>query len=136
MLYPKKTKFRKVFKGKIRGISSRGNHLSFGDYGLKVLEKKRIKSNQIESARKAISGSLKRSGKLWIRIFPHTPVVKKPVEVRMGKGKGDVDHFVSKVKPGKILFELNGVSKEDAYKAFIKASAKLSTKTRIVTIYE
>ena len=109
MLIPKRTKFRKMMRGKNRGISHRGAELSFGEFGLKAMDRGFVSSRQIESARKAITGATKRGGKMWIRIFPAKPITKKPLEVRMGKGKGAVDHYVAVIKPGKILFELSGL---------------------------
>ena len=132
MLRPKKDKFVKRFKGKIKGNAKKGFTIVFGTYALKVLEPQRIKDCQIESARRAITRYLKRSGKLWIRVFPDYPVSKKPADVRMGKGKGSVEYYVSRVKPGKILFELASVSKEEAMNAFIRAAAKLPVKTKFI----
>ncbi len=125
MLMPKKTKYRKQMRGKNRGISNRGFELNFGEYGLKALERGFLTSRQIESARKAITGTTKRGGKVWINVFPDKPITKKPLEVRMGKGKGSVDHYAVPVKPGKILFELSGVGESVAREAFRKASHKL-----------
>ena len=119
-------------RGKIRGTSNRGYEISFGKYGLKSLERGYISSRQIEAARRAISGATKRGGRLWIRVFPDKPITKKPLEVRMGGGKGAVDHYTAKVKPGKILFELSGLEKETAERAFRLASAKLGVLTTIV----
>ena len=133
MLLPKKAKYRKQFRGKIKGVATRGSRLNFGEFGLKALEPYWITSRQIEAARKAIVGCTKRGGKLWIRIFPDKPVTKKPAEVRMGKGKGPVDHYVAVVKPGRILFELAGVEEEVAAEALKRAAQKLPIKTRIVT---
>ena len=132
MLFPKKTKFKKVHKGRIKGISKGGNALVFGSYGLKAIEPARVTAKQIEACRRAINRYLKRSGKLWIRIFPDVPVTSKPAEVRMGKGKGSVESWVAKVKPGRILFELDGVDFDLATSAFQKAVAKLPMKTKIV----
>lgn len=132
MLQPKKLKFRKAHKGRIHGIAKAGFSLNFGSYGLKVLQPERITARQIESCRRAIQRYLKRSGRLWIRIFPDTPVSSKPAEVRMGKGKGNPEFYVAKVKPGRIIFELDGVSEEMARKAFKLASAKLSVSTKFV----
>lgn len=132
LLQPKKTKFKKLFKGKIKGMAKNGYELSFGKFGLKTMKSNRIKSNQIEAARKAINGYLKRSGKLWIRIFPHTPITKKPIEVRMGSGKGNVDFWACKVKRGKIIFELDNVKESDAMIAFERASDKLPIKTKFI----
>ena len=132
MLMPKKTKYRKAHKGRIHGMAKGGTQLNFGAYGLKAVTPDRITSRQIESARRAISRSMKRAGKLWIRIFPDVPVTKKPAEVRMGKGKGSVEFWVARVKPGRIMFELDGVSEEVAREAFELAAAKLPIKTRFV----
>ena len=131
-LRPKKTKFKKAFKGKIHGKAKRGYSLEFGSYGLKALEPERIKENQIEAARKAINRHLKRMGKLWIRIFPDVPVSKKPADVRMGKGKGSVEYYVCRVKPGRVLFELDSVTESQAQGAFMLAAAKLPIKTKFV----
>lgn len=132
MLQPKKLKFRKSHKGRIHGIAKSGFSLNFGSFGLKVLEPERITARQIESCRRAIQRHLKRSGRLWIRIFPDTPVSSKPAEVRMGKGKGNPEFYVAKVKPGRIIFELDGVAEEMAKRAFELASAKLPVKTKFV----
>lgn len=132
MLFPKKTKYRKCFKGRVKGNAVRGSSLAFGAYGLKSLEPERIKSCQIEAARKAINRHLKRTGKLWIRIFPDIPVSKKPAEVRMGGGKGSPEYFVCRVKPGRIIFELDGVTEIQAKEAFMKASAKLPVQTKFI----
>lgn len=133
MLSPKRTKFRKAFKGRIHGDAGSGASLSFGSYGLKALEPERITARQIEAARRTISRRVKRVGKLWIRIFPDTPVTSKPAEVRMGKGKGSVEFWVAKVKPGRILFEIDGVPQEMAREAFALAAAKLPIKTKFVS---
>jgi len=133
MLQPKKTKYRKQFRGKRRGMALRGSTISFGDYALKSEENAWISSNQIEAARRAISRYTKRGGKVWIRVFPHKPVTKKPLEVRMGGGKGAVDGYVAVVKRGKILFEMSGVTEEIAKEAFRLAGHKLSVSTRFVT---
>lgn len=132
MLSPKKTKFRKAFKGRIHGVAKGGYTLCFGKYGLKALEPERINARQIEAARKAINRHLRRAGKLWIRIFPDIPVSKKPADVRMGSGKGSVEYWVSRVKPGRIMFELDGVSEVLALGAFERATAKLPIKTKFV----
>ena len=134
MLRPKQTKFRKQRKGKIRGLETRSNTIIFGEYGLKVLECGRISARQIEAARRAITRKVKRRGKLWIRMFPSVPVTAKPVEVRMGKGKGAVDHWVCPVKAGKILYEIGGLPKVIAYNALKSGSNKLSLSTRIVKL--
>ena len=136
MLMPKRTKYRKQHRGRRKGKATSGNYLAFGEYGLKALEAHWITGNQIEAARLAITRYLKKGGKLWIRIFPDKPVTKKPAETRMGKGKGNVDHWVAVVKPGRILFELAGVTEEQAREAFRKASFKLPIKTRFVSLKE
>ena len=133
MLLPKRTKFRKQFRGKNRGIATTGNKVSFGEFGLKSLERGEITSRQIESARRAISRHVKRGGKIWIRIFPDTPITKKPLEVWMGKGKGSVEYWVAKIQPGKMLYEIEGVTEDIARQAFSLASAKLPVKTTFVT---
>ena len=132
MLQPKRTKFRKQQKGKNRGLAQVGNKVSFGEYGLKTLDRGVITSRQIEAARRAMTRHVKRGGKIWIRIFPDTPVTAKPVEVRMGKGKGNVEHWVAKVQPGRMLYEMEGVSEELAREAFALAAAKLPVKTTFV----
>lgn len=132
MLLPKKAKYRKQFRGKMKGRSHRGSKLGFGDWGLKSLESAWITSRQIEAARKAITHHTKRGGKLWIRVFPDKPVTKKPAEVRMGGGKGAVDHYVAVVKPGRIIFELAGVDEELAVRALELAGRKFSIKTVVV----
>ncbi|HMS31060.1 MAG TPA: 50S ribosomal protein L16 [Candidatus Saccharibacteria bacterium] len=133
MLLPKKTKFRKVRKGKNNGIATRGNYVAFGDYGLVTTEAERITSRQIESARQAMTRYIKRGGKVWIRIFPHTPVTRKPQDVKMGSGKGNPEFFVAKVKPGTVLFEMGrGVTEEQAREAMRLASHKLPVKTKFV----
>lgn len=136
MLIPKKTKYRRQFEGKLKGTTGRGTKLAFGEYGLKALGPSWLSSRQIEAARRAITHHTKRGGKLWIRIFPDRPVTKKPSEVRMGGGKGPVDHYVAIVKPGRLLFELSGVEKEVAKEAFLRASAKLPMKTKFVSLKE
>ncbi len=136
MLMPKRTKYRKQHRGRRKGKATSGNYIAFGEYGLKALEAHWITGNQIEAARLAITRYLKKGGKLWIRIFPDKPVTKKPAETRMGKGKGNVDHWVAVVKPGRILFELAGVTEEQAREAFRKASFKLPIKTRFVSLKE
>lgn len=132
MLLPRKTKFRKTFKGKNRGEATRGTEISFGRYGLRALENERLTSRQIEAARRAMTRYIKRGGKVWIRVFPHTPVTKKPNEVRMGSGKGAVDHYVARVRAGKIVFELDGVAEDVAKEAMRLAGRKLPIKTRFV----
>ena len=132
MLLPQKTKFRKQFKGRIHGNAKGSYELNFGSYGLKALQPERITSRQIESARKAITRHLKRSGRLWIRIFPDVPVTKKPAEVRMGKGKGANEFWACRVKPGRIMFEVDGVNVNEARKALSLAAAKLPIKSKFV----
>jgi large subunit ribosomal protein L16 len=132
MLLPKKTKFRKVRKGRIHGNATSGNTVAFGSFALVSQESERINSRQIEAARRAMTRYVKRGGKIWIRIFPHTPVTKKPGEVKMGSGKGKPDHFVAKVKAGTVLFEMDGVSLEQAKEAMRLAAHKLPVKTRFV----
>ena len=132
MLLPKKTKFRKAFKGRNPGKATRCNYIAFGDYGLQSLDNERITSRQIESARRAISGHTKRGGKIWIRIFPHTPVTKKPLDVKMGSGKGSPEYWAAKVKAGTILFEMNGVEESVAREAMRLAGHKLPVRTRFV----
>ncbi len=133
MLQPKKTKYRKQQKGRNRGIAQRSNKVSFGEFGIKALDRGRITSRQIESARRAITRHVKRGGKLWIRIFPDKPITKKPIEVRMGKGKGNVEYWVALVQPGSMLYEIEGVSEDVAREAFRRASAKLPVKTTFVS---
>jgi len=132
MLQPKKTKFRKAFKGRLKGDAKGGTALNFGSYGLKALEPERVTARQIEAARRAIQRHLRRQGRLWIRVFPDLPVSKKPAEVRQGKGKGSIEYWAARVKPGKILFELDGVSGELAAGAFERAAMKLPIKTKVV----
>jgi large subunit ribosomal protein L16 len=132
MLSPKKTKFRKAFKGKIHGVAKAGFSVSYGSYGLKALEPARITARQIESARRAITRHMRRVGKVWIRIFPDVPVSRKPAEVRMGSGKGSVEFWACRVKPGKIMFELDGVSEDVAEVAFKLAAEKLPIETKFV----
>ena len=132
MLLPKKTKFRKVRIGKNEGNATRGHYVAFGDYGLQSLDNERITSRQIESARQAMTRYIKRGGKIWIRIFPHTPVTRKPLGLKMGGGKGSPEFFVAKVKSGTILFEMKGVTEETAREAMRLAGHKLPVKTRFV----
>ncbi|EJF75788.1 50S ribosomal protein L16 [Bartonella alsatica] len=132
MLQPKRTKFRKQFKGRIRGVSKGGVDLNFGAYGLKAVEPERITARQIEAARRAITRYMKRSGRVWIRIFPDLPVTSKPTEVRMGKGKGSVDYWAARVAPGRIMFELDGVPEDVAREALRLGAAKLPVKTRFI----
>ena len=133
MLQPKRTKFRKQFKGKNRGLAQAGNKVSFGEYGLKATERGRVSARQIEAARRAMTRKVKRNGKIWIRIFPDVPISSKPLEVRMGKGKGNVDYWCSKVQPGTVLYEMEGVSEDLAREAFRLAANKLPIKTTFVT---
>ncbi|MCI5042537.1 MULTISPECIES: 50S ribosomal protein L16 [Donghicola] len=132
MLQPKRTKFRKMHKGRIHGQAKGGSDLNFGTYGLKAIEPERITARQIEAARRAMTRHMKRQGRVWIRIFPDMPVTAKPIEVRMGKGKGSVDRWVAKVKPGRIMFEIDGVDEEIAQEALRLAAMKLPIKTRVV----
>ncbi|MDQ2695902.1 MAG: 50S ribosomal protein L16 [Pseudomonadota bacterium] len=132
MLQPNKTKFRKQRKGRNRGVATSGNKVSFGEFGLKCTGRGRITARQIEAARRAISRYVKRGGKIWIRIFPDVPITKKPLEVRMGSGKGNVEYWVAKVQPGRVLYEIEGVSEEVAREAFRLASAKLPVQTVFV----
>lgn len=132
MLLPKKTKYRKVRKGKNEGVATRSNYVAFGDYGLQSLGNERITSRQIESARQAMTRYIKRGGKIWIRIFPHTPVTRKPQDVKMGSGKGNPEFFVAKVKAGTVMFELKGVPEETAREAMRLAMHKLPVKCRFV----
>ncbi len=129
MLQPKRTKFRKQHTGKNNGTALRGSSVSFGEYGLKSISRGRMTARQIEAARRAISRHVKRGGKIWIRVFPDKPITKKPLEVRMGKGKGSVEYWVAQIKPGTMLFEIEGVSEEMAREAFELAAAKLPVKT-------
>ena len=133
MLQPKRTKFRKQFKGKNRGLAQAGNRVSFGEYGLKATERGRVTARQIEAARRAMTRHIKRGGKIWIRIFPDVPISSKPLEVRMGKGKGSPESWVAVIKPGMILYEITGVSEELAVKALSLAGNKLPFSTKVVT---
>lgn len=132
MLLPKKTKFRKVRKGRNEGPATSGNYLAFGDYGIMSLDNERVSSRQIEAARQAITRYVKRGGQIWIRIFPHTPVTKKPQDVKMGGGKGNPEYFAATVKPGTILFEIRGVDEATAKEAMRLASHKLPVRTKFV----
>src|SRR5579885_790494 len=132
MLQPKKTKYRKAHKGRIHGVATSGATLAFGEYGLKAMEPERVTARQIEAARRAMTRHMKRAGRVWIRVFPDVPVSKKPLEVRMGSGKGTPEFWVARVKPGRILFEVDGVSDQVAREAFALAAAKLPIKTRFV----
>ena len=133
MRQPKRTKFRKAFKGRISGNSKGGFSLAFGEFGLKALEPERVTARQIEATRRAITREMKRQGKVWIRVFPDVPVSAKPIEVRMGKGKGSVDRWVSRVAPGRILFEIDGVGPEIAHEALRLGAAKLPVRTKVVS---
>lgn len=133
MLSPKRTKFRKQFKGRIHGVATKGATLSFGTYGLKSLQPERITARQIEACRRAITRQMKRQGKVWIRIFPDTPVSEKPAEVRMGSGKGSIEYWAARVKPGRILFEIDGVAEEIAHEALRLGAAKLPVQCKIIS---
>ena len=132
MLQPKRTKFRKQQKGRNRGVATSGGRVSFGEYGLKCVDRGRITARQLEAGRRAINRYIRRGGKVWIRIFPDVPVTKKPLEVRMGKGKGNVEYWVAKVQPGRVVYELEGVNEEIAREAFRLAAAKLPVRTVFV----
>jgi len=132
MLQPKRTKFRKQHKGRIHGEAKGGSDLNFGSFGLKATEPERVTARQIEAARRAMTRHMKRQGRVWIRIFPDVPVSSKPTEVRMGKGKGSVDFWAAKIKPGRIMFEIDGVGAEIAHEALRLAAMKLPIKTRVV----
>ena len=132
MLSPKRTKYRKAFKGRIRGQAKGGTTLAFGEYGLKALEPERVTARQIEAARRAITRHMKRAGRVWIRIFPDLPVSKKPTEVRMGSGKGSPEFWACRIRPGRIMFEIDGVNAQTAKEALSLGAAKLPIKTRIV----
>ena len=133
MLQPKRTKFRKQFKGRIHGVAKGGTDLNFGSFGLKALEPERVTARQIEAARRAITRHMKRAGRVWIRIFPDVPVTSKPTEVRMGKGKGSVDYWACRVKPGRVMFEIDGVNEEIAREALRLGAAKLPVRTKVVS---
>lgn len=133
MLSPKRTKFRKVQKGRIHGLAKSGTLLNFGAYGLKALQPERVTARQIEAARRAITRAMKRTGRVWIRVFPDIPVSTKPAEVRMGSGKGSPEYWVARVRPGRILFEVEGVPQELAYEALRLGASKLSIKTKFVS---
>ena len=133
MLQPKKTKFRKQHKGRNRGVATTGNRVSFGEYGLKATTRGRITARQIEAARRAMTRYIKRGGKIWIRVFPDKPITKKPIEVRQGKGKGNVEYWVALTQPGRVLYEMEGVSEEIARAAFRLAAAKLPVRTTFVS---
>lgn len=133
MLQPKRTKFRKQMKGRNRGLAQAGNQVSFGEYGLRAVDRGRITARQIEAARRAMTRHVKRGGKIWIRVFPDKPISKKPLEVRMGKGKGNVEYWVAQIQPGSMLYEMEGVSEEIAREAFRLAAAKLPLRTAFIT---
>ncbi|MDJ0929371.1 MAG: 50S ribosomal protein L16 [Gammaproteobacteria bacterium] len=133
MLQPKRTKFRKQHKGRNRGLAQRGSSVSFGEYGLKATGRGRLTARQIEAARRAMTRHVKRGGKIWIRVFPDKPITKKPLEVRQGKGKGNVEYWVAQIQPGRILYEMEGVSEEIAREAFRLAAAKLPMATAFVS---
>ena len=132
MLQPKRTKFRKVHKGRNRGLANAGSDVSFGTYGLKAVTRGQLTARQIEAARRAMTRAVKRQGKIWIRVFPDKPITEKPLEVRMGKGKGNVEYWVALIQPGKVLYEMDGVPESLAREAFELAAAKLSVKTTFV----
>ena len=132
MMQPKRQKFRKQFKGKNRGLATNGADVSFGQFGLKATERGRVTAREIEAARRCITRYVKKGGKMWIRIFPDVPITGKPIGVRMGSGKGNVDYYVAKIVPGKVMYEVEGISLEDARTAFALAAAKLSVKTTLV----
>ena len=132
MLQPKRTKFRKMMKGRNRGLAHRGSKVSFGEYGLKAVGRGRLTARQIEAARRAMTRHIKRGGKIWIRVFPDKPITQKPLEVRQGKGKGNVEYWVAQIQPGKVLYEVEGVTEEIAREAFALASAKLPVATAFV----
>ena len=133
MLQPKRTKFRKQFKGRNRGLAQRGNSVAFGDFGLKSVDRGQLTARQIEAARRAMTRFVKRGGHIWIRVFPDKPITKKPLEVRQGKGKGNVEYWVAQIQPGRMIYEIEGVSEEVAREAFRLAAAKLSVTTTFVT---
>ena len=133
MLQPKRTKFRKAFKGRIKGVAKGGTDLNFGAFGLKALEPARVTARQIEACRRAITRHIKRQGRMWIRVFPDVPVSKKPAEVRMGSGKGSPELWVCRVKPGRVMFELDGIPAPLAKEAFLLGAAKLPIKTKVIT---
>jgi large subunit ribosomal protein L16 len=132
MMQPKRTKFRKQFKGRNRGLAQTGNQVSFGQFGLRAISRGRVTARQIEAARRAMTRHVKRGGKVWIRIFPDKPISKKPLEVRMGSGKGNVEYWVAEVQPGRMLYEMEGVTREIAEEAFKLAAAKLPVRTAFI----
>ena len=133
MLQPKRTKYRKQMKGRNRGLALRGNKVSFGEYGLKATTRGRLTSRQIEAARRALTHFIKRGGRVWIRVFPDKPISKKPLEVRMGSGKGNVEYWVALIQPGAVLYEMEGINEQEARAAFKLAAAKLPVRTTFVT---
>ena len=133
MMQPKRTRYRKQQKGRNRGLANAGNRVSFGEYGMKAITRGRLTARQIEAARRAITRKVKRGAKIWIRIFPDKPITKKPLEVRQGKGKGNVEYWVARVQPGRMLYEMQGVNEELAREAFRLAAAKLPVQTRFVS---
>ena len=133
MMQPKRTKFRKQMKGRNRGLAQSGNKVSFGEYGLKATGRGRVNARELEAARRAMTRYVKRGGQIWVRVFPDVPITKKPLEVRMGSGKGTVEYYVAKIKPGKVLFEMEGVTEAIAREAFRLAASKLSVDTQFVT---
>ena len=133
MLQPKRTKFRKMHKGRNRGVAIAGGRVSFGEYGLKAMDRGRLTARQIEAARRTITRSVRRGGKLWIRVFPDKPITKKPLEVRQGKGKGNVEYWCALIQPGRVIYELAGVTEEQAIRALTLAAAKLPMKTKVVS---
>jgi large subunit ribosomal protein L16 len=132
-MQPKRTKYRKQFKGTNAGLAQSGNYVAFGEFGLKATSRARMTARELEAARRAMTRYVKRGGQIWVRVFPDVPITKKPLEVRMGSGKGNVEYYVAKVKPGKILFEMEGVSEQTAREAFRLAASKLSVDTQFVT---
>ncbi|MEJ2514219.1 MAG: 50S ribosomal protein L16 [Gammaproteobacteria bacterium] len=133
MLQPKRTKYRKQMKGRNRGLAQRGSSVAFGEYGLKAVDRGRLTARQIEAARRAMTRYVKRGGKIWIRVFPDKPITQKPLEVRQGKGKGNVEYWVAQIQPGRVLYEMEGVSEEIAREAFRRAAAKLPLGTTFVS---
>src|SRR5215213_7887843 len=133
MLQPKRTKYRKQFKGRNAGLALRGSTVAFGEFGLKSTERARMTAREIEAARRAMARYVKRGGQIWVRVFPDVPITKKPLEVRMGSGKGNVEYWIAKIKPGKVLFEMEGVTEAIAREAFRLAASKLSVDTQFVT---
>lgn len=136
MMQPKRTKFRKQFKGSLSGLAQRGSTVAFGEYGLKTTSRARMTAREIEAARRAMTRYVKRGGQIWIRVFPDVPITKKPLEVRMGSGKGNVEYYVAVVRPGHVLFEMGGVPEEDAKEALRLAAFKLPIKTKMIRRYD